>query len=63
MSSTDKIIQIAIAILLAIVCFTKTISDTLALTLGASVVVFIITRFVSFCPLYSRFGISTRKKV
>lgn len=63
MGSTDKIIRIAIAILIAILFFTNTISGTLALVLGAFAVIFIITSFVSFCPLYAPFGISTRKKI
>jgi hypothetical protein len=63
MGSTDKIIRIAIAILIAILYFTNTISGTLALVLGAFAVIFIITSFISFCPLYSPFGISTRKKI
>jgi len=63
MGSTDKIIRIAIAILIAILYFTNTISGTLAIVLGAFALIFIITSFVSFCPLYAPFGISTRKKI
>jgi len=63
MGSTDKIIRIAIAVIIAILYFTNTISGTLALVLGAFAVIFIITSFVSFCPLYALFGISTRKKI
>jgi hypothetical protein len=63
MGSTDKIIRIAIAIVIAILYFTNTISGTLALVLGIFAVIFIITSFISFCPLYSPFGISTRKKI
>ncbi|MBG6187489.1 YgaP family membrane protein [Flavobacterium sp. CAN_S2] len=63
MGSTDKIIRIAIAILIAILYFTNSISGTLALVLGAFAVIFIITSFISFCPLYAPFGISTRKKI
>ena len=63
MGSTDKIIRIAIAVIIAILYFTNTISGTLALVLGAFAVIFIITSFVSFCPLYALLGISTRKKI
>ncbi len=63
MGSTDKIIRIAIAILIAILYFTNTIRGTLALVLGAFAVIFILTSFISFCPLYAPFGISTRKKI
>lgn len=63
MGSTDKIIRIAIAVIIAILYFTNTISGTLAIVLGAFALIFIITSFVSFCPLYALFGISTRKKI
>jgi hypothetical protein len=63
MGSTDKIIRIAIAIIIAILYFTNTISGTVALVLGAFAVIFLLTSFISFCPLYSPFGISTRKKI
>jgi len=63
MGSTDKIIRIAIAVIIAILYFTNTISGTLAIVLGAFALIFIITSFVSFCPLYAPFGISTRKKI
>jgi hypothetical protein len=63
MGLTDKIIRIALAAIVAVLYFTNTISGTLALVLGAFAIIFIITSFVSFCPLYSPFGISTRKKV
>jgi hypothetical protein len=63
LGSTDKIIRIALAVIIAILYFTNTISGTLAIVLGAFAVIFIITSFVSFCPLYASFGISTRKKI
>lgn len=61
MGSIDKIIRIALAVIVAILYFTNTISGTLALILGAFAIVFFITSFISFCPLYLLFGISTRK--
>jgi hypothetical protein len=62
MGSTDKIIRISIAVLIAVLYFTNTISGTLALILGAFAIIFIITSFISVCPLYIPFGLSTRKK-
>ena len=62
MGSTDKIIRIAAAVIIAVLYFTNTISGTLALILGAFAIIFIITSFVSVCPLYIPFGLSTRKK-
>lgn len=63
MGLTDKIIRIAAAIFVAILYFMGTISGTIALVLGIFAVIMIITSFISFCPLYFPFGISTRKKV
>ena len=63
MGSTDKVIRVAIAVVIAILYFTNTISVTLALVLGIFAAIFILTSFISFCPLYSPFGISTRKKI
>lgn len=63
MGQTDKIIRVLIAVIIGVLYFTNTISGTLALILGAFAVVFLITSFVSFCPLYSPFKINTRKKI
>jgi hypothetical protein len=62
MGSTDKIIRISIAVIISVLYFTNTISGTLALILGAFAIIFIITSFISVCPLYIPFGLSTRKK-
>lgn len=63
MGSTDKIIRILIALVIGVLYFTKTIDGTLALILGALAIIFLLTSFISFCPLYLPFGLSTRKKV
>jgi uncharacterized membrane protein YobD (UPF0266 family) len=62
MGSTDRISRIIFAIIIGILCFTKAIEGTAVLILGALAVVFLLTSFVSFCPLYLPFGLSTRKK-
>jgi hypothetical protein len=62
MGITDKIIRVVLAALVAVLYFTNTISGTLALVLGAFAAVFLLTSFISFCPLYVPFGLSTRKK-
>ena len=63
MGSTDKIVRIALAVTIAILYFTNIISGTLAIALGIFAGIFIITSFVSFCPMYSPFEISTRKRI
>ena len=62
MGSSDKIIRLLIAVGVAVLYFTGTISGTLAIVLGVLAVVFVATSFMSFCPLYLPFGISTLRK-
>jgi uncharacterized membrane protein YobD (UPF0266 family) len=62
MGSADRISRIIFAIIIGILYFTKAIEGTAALILGAFAVVFLLTSFISFCPLYVLFGFSTCKK-
>ncbi len=62
MGTIDKVIRILIAVVVLILYFANVISGTLAIILLALSVVFIVTSFISFCPLYLPFGLSTRKK-
>lgn len=61
MGSTDKIIRILLAVAVGVLYFTNIISGTLAIILLALAVIFILTSFVSFCPLYVPLGIKTCK--
>ncbi|MGM0579685.1 MAG: YgaP family membrane protein [Bacteroidota bacterium] len=62
MGSADKTIRIILAITVGILYYIGIISGTLAIVLGILAIVFLATSFVSFCPLYYPFGISTRGK-
>lgn len=62
MGSTDKIIRIIVAVIIGALYLTETISGTLAIVLGIFAIVFLLTSFISFCPLYVPLGISTCKK-
>lgn len=62
MSSIDRIVRIIIAIIFGALYFTGTVSGTVGIILLALGAVFILTSFVSFCPLYLPFGISTCAK-
>lgn len=59
MGSTDRILRIIIAAVIAILYFTGTISGTLGLVLLILGAVFVLTSLVSFCPLYTIFGLNT----
>jgi hypothetical protein len=62
MGTTDKIIRLALAALIAVLYFTNVISGTWAIILGVLAAIFLVTSLVGVCPLYMPFGISTRKK-
>ncbi len=59
MGNTDRVIRTLIAIVLAVLYFTNVISGTLAIVLLAVAGIFLLTSFISFCPLYAPFGISS----
>lgn len=61
MGKTDRIIRITIAAIIAVLYFMNVISGTWAIVLGVLALVFVLTSFISFCPLYLPFGISTRR--
>ena len=61
MGSADRIIRIIIAVIVAILYFTGTISGTLGIVLLVLAGVFILTSLISSCPLYAPFGIKTCK--
>ena len=61
MGSADKIIRIILAIVFATLFFTGVVTGILGYVLLALGAIFLLTSFVSFCPLYLPFGISTCK--
>jgi hypothetical protein len=62
MGTVDKVVRILVAIVIAGLYFANIISGTLAIILLVLAGIFILTSFMSFCPLYLPFGISTRKR-
>jgi len=62
MGNLDKIIRISIALIVAVLYFTNIINGVTAIILGVLALIFLATSFISFCPLYYPFKISTRKK-
>ena len=61
MGTTDRIIRVVIAVIIGVLYFTNVVSGTLGLILLILGVVFLLTSFISFCPLYAPFKISTKK--
>lgn len=61
MGTTDRIVRLVIAAIIAVLYFTETITGTLGIVLLVLGGVFVLTSFISFCPLYAPFGLSTCK--
>lgn len=62
MGTVDRFVRILAAVLIGILYFTDQITGTAAIVLGFFAVIFILTSAIGFCPLYSSFKISTKKK-
>ena len=62
MGTVDKVVRILAAITIIGLYFASIISGTVAIVLLIIACIFILTSFMSFCPLYLPFSISTRIK-
>ncbi|SEJ10900.1 Protein of unknown function [Cyclobacterium xiamenense] len=59
MGTIDRVLRTLIAIVALYLYFTGAVSATLGLVFIAIAAVFLLTSLVSFCPLYTLFGIKT----
>ena len=62
MGTIDRIVRLALVILVLILYLTGVISGVVAIILGVLALIFLVTSLVGFCPLYSFLKISTRKE-
>ncbi len=62
MGTLDRAIRLIFAVVVAVLYFTGNISGLAATILGILAVIFVLTSFVGFCPLYAPFKLSTRKE-
>jgi hypothetical protein len=62
MGTVDRTIRLLLASVVAVLYFTGNLTGLAAIILGLLAVIFVITSFVAFCPLYLPFGLSTRKE-
>ena len=62
MGLADRIIRIVVALVVVVLIATQVISGVLAIILGVLAGIFLLTSFISFCPLYLPFNLSTMKK-
>ena len=59
MGNTDRIVRFILAAIFVALYFTGTVTGTIGIVLLVLAGVFVGTSFVSFCPLYAPFGLST----
>ena len=62
MGTLDRTIRVAFAVLIAVLYFSGNLSGLTATILCILAVVFVVTSFIGFCPLYTVIGLSTCKK-
>jgi len=62
MGTTDRIIRVLVAAMIVLLYLTSIISGVFAIVLLVLGLVFVLTSFISFCPLYLPFGFNTCKK-
>lgn len=63
MGYTDKKIRVTAAILIAVLYYTGVISGNTGIVLLVLAGIFVLTSWLSFCPLSPIFGMNTCKKV
>ncbi len=59
MGAADRVIRVILAAIFAFLYFNGTVTGTVGIVLVVLGAVFALTSLVSFCPLYTIFGIRT----
>ena len=62
MGNADKLVRLVLAAIFAILYFGNFVVGTFGVVLLVLAAVFILTSFVSFCPLYTLLGVNTCAK-
>jgi len=62
MGNTDRVVRIVLAVAIVALYFMGVLPVGWAIGLFLVAGIFVATSFMSFCPLYLPFGISTRRK-
>jgi len=61
MGTIDRLIRIALAVIIVILLLNSSVAGTFALILGVFAIVFLGTSAIGWCPLYKPMNINTRK--
>lgn len=59
MGTIDRLSRTSVGLIVAVLYFTGVISGTLGIILLSLATIFVLTSLISFCPLYTLFGIKT----
>lgn len=59
MGKIDKLVRLAVVIVIALLNYFQVVTGTASYVLLAIAIVFLVTSFLNFCPLYTIFGINT----
>lgn len=62
MGTVDRIIRTLLALLVIVLYLTGDISGLAAIVLGLISVIFLVTSFTGFCPMYKMINVSTQNK-
>jgi len=62
MGSYDKLIRLAIAIVIIVLYYTGILPETLGIIGLVVALILTLTSLVSFCPIYALFGMNSCKK-
>jgi hypothetical protein len=60
--SIDRVIRLLVALAIIALYYTNQINGTVAIVLLGIAAIFIITSFISVCPIYLMFGLNTKNK-
>ncbi len=61
MASWDRIVRFVVALLFGYLFFTKMVTGAVGVVLLVIAIIFLLTSFVGFCPLYRVFNFSTKR--
>jgi hypothetical protein len=61
MGSTDKLIRLAVAIILIVLYYKGILEGTIGIIALVIALIFTVTSLISFCPIYAIFGWKTCK--
>ena len=62
MGTIDRVVRTLLAITVLVLFLLDMITGTAAIILGIFAVIFLLTSFLGFCPLYLPFGLKTFRK-